>query len=285
MRLNVVPRNEQVPVTRWKIWANYSPQFADLHFNSTSPAELASSIWYIVDLGKKLKQMSPQVQPHFSVPAPGPGQLEAIVAGQHDAMYLNLFRSILAIFDPTSTGRILIRALWEMQFEWQKNAARNKQGAFDPPLYVAAFRKLVALARSVSSRFYFKWCPNHGRHSSPYPLSNYYPGDDVVDEIAFDFYMQEPGGGPSLDWIVNSEFGALWFRDFARLHGKPWSVSELGASVDAGAPILRTFFAWLRDNGCSSVGWYDRSEDIDSEVSNPGSRLQLVGAVVKEFAR
>lgn len=285
MRLYVVPRNEQVPVTRWNAWAGYSTQKAGLHFNQEDPAQFDSSISYIVGKARELKRMNPQVQPQFSLPFPGTGQMEAIVAGTHDAVYRRAFEQMLAVFDVNSTGRIDVRIGWEQNFEpgFQKNSATNLAGVFDPPLYVEAYRHIVAVGRSVSPRFLYNWCPNHGLGSQTRPLSNYYPGDDVVDEIGFDFYMQARWGNPSFDWIVNSPYGAAWFRDFARVHGKPWCIPELGADNDAAAPILDQFMAWCAANGCVWIGWYDRSEVINSEIST--GALPAVGAVVKKYAR
>lgn len=287
MRLYVVPRNEQVPTTRWNAWAGYSPQKAGLHFNQTNPYELDQSISYIVGKARELKAMNPQVQPQFSLPAPGPGQMEAVARGDHDVTYRKAFEQMLSVFDPSSTGRIDCRLWWEFQFEaaYQKNSATNVAGMFDPILYVAIFRRLVAIGRSVSPRFYFTWCPNHGLGNQTRPLSNYYPGDDVVDEIGFDFYMQVQYGNPSLDWIINSPYGAAWFRDFARVHAKPWCIPELGADNEAAAPILDKFMAWCDANGCVWIGWYDRSEQINSELSQQGSLLVEVGKVVKKYAR
>lgn len=284
MRVHVIPKNEDVPCTRWRAWSGKQPQQALLYFNQESAAELDSSIWYIVDLAKKLKQQDPQIQPHFNIPMPGLQQYEAVAAGYHDGMYRRMFQQMLAIFNPASTGRIETRIACEFQLgTYQKNVAINRNGQYDPALYVTVFRRIVSIGRSVSPRFWYNWCPNHGKDAQPHGLEAYYPGDDVVDEIGFDFYFQSRFGTPSHAWVLapGSGYGAQWFADFAAAHKKPWSIPEIGADSDAAAPALDQLLAWAKLKGCRWIGWWDRWEVINCQIST--GALPAVGAVVRKY--
>lgn len=293
MLISMIPHNSDVPCSRWKAWAGTPAPEALLYFNQWSARDLDQSIPYIVDLGRKLKQQAPQVQPVWNVPFPGPFRMGEVANGEHDALYRRLFEQALAIFAPESTGRIKVRIAWEFNLdgwldaqgtgEGQQNTAKDRSARFNDALYVLAYRRIAEIARKVSPRFWLIWCPNHGRQLVA-KLETYYPGDDVVDEIGFDFYFQKalwldqpasnviaPGSGYGLQWLVT----------FARGRGKPWCLPELGADHDHFAPELRKLLAWAKTQGCRWVGWWDRTEVIDTRIST--GDLPAIGAVVKEF--
>lgn len=292
MKIIVIPQNEDVPCARWASWSGALPAEAHLYFNQMSAADLDASIPYIVGLGRKLKEQRPQIAPSWSVPFPGSLEQGSVASGFYDALYRKLFEQVLAIYDPKSTGRIKVRLPWEFNLDGgrdaagrsngQTNTAKDWSGRFNAPLYVLAYRRIAEIARDVSPRFWLSWVPNHGRQKIA-AFEPYYPGDDVVDEVGFDFYFWSTNwaGENAAHAIDASGFGFQWLVDFARAHRKPWCIAELGADSDHFAPELRKLLAWAQTQGCRWVGWWDRYEVINTRVST--GALPEIGAVVREF--
>lgn len=284
MQICTVPQNEDVPCSRWKAWTGKSPTMAVLFVDQRSPA-LFRGFDYAIGLARTLKQQAPQIQPVISLPFPGLYQMGAVANGEYDADYRRFFTNLLAIHDPKSTGRIVVRMPWEFNLDtYQTNTAKDKAGLMNAALYTLAYRRIALIGRAVSSRFWFVWCPNHGKQLAAEGLEAYYPGDDVVDEVGFDFYFQKALWleEPASHVIApDSGYGAQWFADFAKIHGKPWCVPELGADDDHFASQLKVLLTWFLSRGCRWVGWWDRYEVINCQIST--GALPAIGAVVKTF--
>ena len=124
----------------------------------------------------------------------------------------------------------ILRIGWEFNGDWEPWAAEK-----DPSNYVAYFRRIVSLMRSVDGQhFKFEWCPNHRRHDID--ASAVYPGDDVVDIIGMDVYDEiwnssQSNATARFDTYMNEPFGLKWHQEFARTHGKPTAFSEWGTGT------------------------------------------------------
>jgi hypothetical protein len=90
------------------------------------------------------------------------------------------------------------------------------------------WRRTVLAMRSVpGAHFLFDWCIN--AHQRPIPLSQWYPGDDVVDIVGIDAYdAGVPAGQDRWQTIYNQSDGIRDVLSFARAHGKPVSLPEWG---------------------------------------------------------
>jgi beta-mannanase len=95
-------------------------------------------------------------------------------------------------------------------------------------LWRAFWRKTVIAMRSVSgAHFLFDWCIN--AYWQPIPLSEWYPGDDVVDIIGIDAYdAGVPLGQDRWTRIYTQRDGIRDVLNFAKAHGKPVSLPEWG---------------------------------------------------------
>ncbi len=263
-RLGFCPRNEDVPGDRFVRFAGQRPVFGMLYFNQESWTELERSIWYIVDLGKKLKAAG--INPYWNVPLGGARQIEALIEGKTVALYDNLLRQTLAIYDQGNAGKIPLRAFWEPNLaeHYQSNAAVNRDGIADPELYIRGFRILAERARRMSPRFQIDWNTNAGRENIAPDLL--YPGDDVVDLVSQDWYLQFPG--QTFERFATMPFGLNWGHQFATDHGKLYGWSEFGMKGDSFAAEMPKALAWGKARNIWHHCIWDRYETIDSRVSD-----------------
>ncbi len=272
-RLGFIPRNEDVPGERFTAFAGSKPTFGLLYFNQDSWEDLWKSVWYIVDLGKKLKAAG--INPYWNVPFGGPQQMERLVETKVLDKYAGLLKSVLSIYDPSNPGKIPLRPYWEpnLELRWQKNAAVNRDGEADPSLYVRAYRLFGELARDISPRFQLDWNTNVGRENIAPDLL--YPGDDVVDLVSQDWYLQFPG--QTFERFATMPFGLNWGHQFAIDHGKLYGWPEWGAKGDAFAPEVPKALAWARAKRIWFHAYWDRAEVIDCRISD-GTHPALAAA-------
>lgn len=304
MQIRLIPKNEDIfdpanpsaaPLARWKAWAGKSAFSAMVYLDQRSPQMFRGSIPYILDLARRLKGTNPQVQPIVNVPFPGVFQMGAVANGEFDGDYRDIARGILALHSSLSDGKIEVRLPWEHNLdgqmganglaEGQPNTAKDRSGRFNPGLYVLAYRRIALIFRQESKRFWLNWCPNHGKQLAADGLEVYYPGDDVVDEVGLDFYLDDGvWSGATADWAFApaSGYGFDWLIAFAKKHGKPWSIPELGAGQDHFAPVISEILRRASAAGCRWVGWYDRNEGPWWARISTGERA-AIGAVVKAY--
>lgn len=215
----------------------------------------------------------------WSVPAPGHGQLEAIVAGVHDALYRSIARQIVAA--SPNDNRYRVRLLWEQNLAWQENAAKDKNGQWDPALYVAAWERLAGIFRAeMGPKCFLIACPNV--RTEGYDPAMLLPRASMYDCLAQDFYLQKAYNKPgAFEHFRAHPRGLQWAADLAQKQGKLYGLSELGMDDDMFAADARATFDWFRGLG-DPLGhhlcWWDRPEVIDSCVTL--GRLPGIGSEV-----
>jgi hypothetical protein len=276
----VIATNDPMSYMRFTQWFGKKPPLAMLNFNQTSPTAFKNSIPYIVNVGKAYLQLGARVL--WSVPFPGKGQLEAINAGNYDQVYLDAFKSILAIH-PTDNSQILVRLPWEFNILGQENMAKDKNGVWASAMFIAAWRKIATLARQVSPRFQRIWCPNVCTQNFD-PIWCW-PGPNYVDIVSQDFYMQKKYNLPgAFTWFLNEKRGLLWGKQFAAQFGKPYAISEWGMDDNMFINDFNMAALWLKGlgNALHHHCWWDRPEVIDCRISD-GNHPQIGAAYKAHF--
>jgi DNA gyrase inhibitor GyrI len=224
----------------------------------------------------------------FSIPLTVQGtSLGDVAAGLHDSSFLVVASSMVA----NGWGKAVIRLGWEFNGSWMPWAAGQ-----DLVGYVAAFRHVVALMRSVpGSSFTIDWCCAWGPAQTP--PDSVYPGDDVIDIIGMDIYSRYYDAAdavPAHAWqtYLTSIYGLNWLVGFAQSHGKPISIPEWGTGewlVDDGGTgggdnplFVSNMAAFLKANNTAYSDYWDYADSVyDSRVSNgehPNSGAALVAA-------
>jgi len=228
----------------------------------------------------------------FSVPLTVNGtSLADVAAGLHDSSFLAVANSLVKY----QWGSSVIRLGWEFNGSWMPWAA----GA-DPVSYVAAFRHVVELMRSVpGANFTFDWCTAWGpAQTAP---DSVYPGDDVVDIIGmdvYDRYYDQADADPVHRWntYLTTGFGLNWLVSFSQAHGKPISIPEWGTGQDTAGdggtgggdnPLFVTNMAsfMAANNAAYSNYWDINASGYDAIVSdgehpNAGAALKLAFASI-----
>ncbi|MCH4891665.1 hypothetical protein GO308_00905 [Sphingomonas sp. SFZ2018-12] len=175
---------------------------------------------------------------------PWGASLAQAAAGAYDDKYVALARQFVE--KSAGDAQIYIRVGWEMNTTgWNPWSAIGQEDQ-----YVGAFRNFVDAFRSVSDKFVFEWAPNINTGVN---TERFYPGDDYVDVIGFDFYydIRWDPKDPVEAWnyFVSQPFGLQWQQDFARAHGKPTAASEWGVNSDTAGPFIALAAQWFKDHG------------------------------------
>lgn len=182
-----------------------------------------------------------------------------VTAGTYDSSYLSAAQTIAAR-DPHAR----IRIGQEMNGNWEPWSIGGPAGSAEE--YVAAYRHIVALFRSVSPDFTFVWNPSLGSWGGIDPAPSY-PGDDVVDYISMDVYEDKNylSGSPDARWndiLTRDGRGLDWLASFAAAHGKPIGIDEWGTNYDDGS-----FIAHMHDWMAAHHVAYEMYWDSDAAFS------------------
>lgn len=149
--------------------------------------------------------------------------LNSGAAGDFDQYDVTLAKNPIA----AGLGSSVIRLAWEANGTWYTDRVGNSPA--QDAQWVQFWRNTALAMMSVpGAHFSFDWCVNANYRNIP--LSFYYPGDDVVDEIGIDFYDAELPSSVSDRWdtLYNESNGLKATIDFANAHDKPISIPEWG---------------------------------------------------------
>ena len=222
----------------------------------------------------------------FSVPLTINGtSLADVAAGLHDSSFLAVANSLVV----NNWGHSVIRIGWEFNGSWMPWSAGQ-----DPTSYVAAYRRIVALMRSVTgANFTFDWCASWGPNATA--PDSVYPGDDVVDIVGMDVYNRyysAADADPVHRWntFLTAPYGLNWLVSFSLAHGKPLSIPEWGTgeSSDGGGGtgggddglFVTNMVNFMASNGAAySDYWDSNASGYDASVSN--GEHPIAGAALK----
>jgi glycosyl hydrolase family 26 len=143
--------------------------------------------------------------------------------GNFDHYFRTVGTNIVKAGFPTS----VIRIGWEFNGNYFPWSAEGCASAF-----VRYFDDIVTTMRSVAgSHFTFEWNPTRGDQGVG-NLSQYYPGNNYVDEIGLDVYDNEqqtyPGATDEFRHMLTQRYGLNWLVSFASAHNKPIVLPEWG---------------------------------------------------------
>ncbi|MBK6873888.1 MAG: hypothetical protein IPK24_00310 [Kineosporiaceae bacterium] len=154
----------------------------------------------------------------------------AAADGAYDARWRQAAQTIASVRKGAS-GPTFLRPFHEFNGTWFPEWSVNSGNVGD---FKAAFRRYAGILREALPEAYIVWCPNSGDHSGV-PVDTYYPGDDVVDVIAPDYYHDGYSEDPSsTSWRGGSPLGIEAWRQYAAKHGKPMGLPEWGLKPDGG---------------------------------------------------
>jgi hypothetical protein len=177
------------------------------------------------------------------VPVGRGADLAACAAGAHDADW----RDFGTLMRRHGRGDSVVRLGWEF------NEKTSPWRADDPPAWIACYRRAATGIRATNPDVLLDWTINaHGtpRGTCGGLSTNCYPGDEYVDIIGIDNYDHYPWSPTkaAFERTAARPEGLSWLYDFARAHGKPFSVGEWGVvpTGDAGKENP-PFVTWMHE--------------------------------------
>jgi hypothetical protein len=175
------------------------------------------------------------------VPTGGESMLAGCASGRYDQQW----RDFGDLMVEHGRGDSVVRLGWEM------NEPTMPWRGVDTRAYIGCYKHAADGIRATNPKVILDWSIN--AHGSPDGLcggvsTDCYPGDDYVDIVGIDNYDHFPWSPTKakFDATAAEPEGLTWLYDFARAHGKPFSVGEWGVvpSGDAGGENPR-FIAWM----------------------------------------
>ncbi|HEY7272682.1 MAG TPA: hypothetical protein VH502_08105 [Actinoplanes sp.] len=136
---------------------------------------------------------------------------------------------------------------------WEMNESTMAWRGTDPAAYLGCYRHAADAIRATNPEVLLDWTING--HGTPARLcggrsTNCYPGDAYVDIIGIDNYDHFPWASSRavFDRTATRPEGITWLYEFARAHGKPFSVGEWGVvpNGDAGQENP-DFVRWMHE--------------------------------------
>jgi hypothetical protein len=147
------------------------------------------------------------------------------------------------------------RAASVVRLGWEFNGTFMSWAATDTAVWKSCFQRAVTAIRQTNPSVIIDWTINaHGTPSSACNGSsiNCYPGDGFVDIVGIDNYDHAPSSTSASDFarIAEAPDGLSWLYNFAKQHGKQFSVGEWG--VAPGSAYNTTgenpeFIRWMHD--------------------------------------
>jgi glycosyl hydrolase family 26 len=175
------------------------------------------------------------------VPDGGEQDLAGCAAGEFD-QYWRAFGTLMVRH---GRGDSVLRLGWEM------NESTMPWRGTDTDAYIQCYRHAADNIRATDPAVVLDWTIN--AHGTPAGIcgglsTDCYPGDDYVDIIGIDNYDHYPWSPSKADFdrTAAEPEGLTWLYEFARKHGKLFSVGEWGVTSTGDAKRENpNFVAWM----------------------------------------
>jgi hypothetical protein len=229
-------------------------------------ANHALRTWRQVATGSRRKMLWNQPLTMTNVP------LDAVAAGQHDTT----FQAIATTLRSNGFYDAIVRLGWDMNGDWVPWSVKAETKA----TYFQAYRRVVAVFRSVSPSFRICWSP--ARHVQLIAPDEVYPGSDVVDFIGASIMpASAPAGLDYPEFFDKTVIGhgkvaidgrlpysLAWLAEFGQENGKPIVIAEYGAGELTGngdqtssvAVFVRLMADWIKRHDVALHCWRDPAD-------------------------
>ncbi|MDR6788105.1 Ca2+-binding RTX toxin-like protein [Sphingomonas sp. BE138] len=240
-------------------WAGGRIDAIQLHGGTAGWGDWLSSVKWQADM---FAQQDVSIM--WSIPlVPYGATLRDAGSGKYDAKFLEMAKQLAASSEGDS--QIYVRLGWEFNGKnWNSSSAVG-----DAENYIAAFRKFVDVARTVSDKFVFEWCP--AMDTWDMNPETAYPGDKYVDVIGVDMYYNtawhDKDGARAFDWMVKQPYGLQWQQDFAAAHGKETAIGEWGLNSD-NPQFVKLAMQWMADHDMVYQNYWESNAAFKGDLSS-----------------
>lgn len=206
---------------------------------------------------------------------PTGGNMAQYAAGVFNSTYQQCANNLIPYRD-----RILcIRIGWEFNapniYPWCAGGAGTNQ---TPTNYADSFFNFARILKNTLPEIPISWCP-----LADNPLADpWYPGDEVVDIIDVDQYLNSSFWSDNFDNTLFSMPNCLnWQEAFAATHGKMMAWSEWATDYDTGT-WLTAMANWIKKPRQTRMffhGYWNSSLGFDSSFANhPTNKAAYIAA-------
>jgi hypothetical protein len=206
---------------------------------------------------------------------PTGGNMATYAAGGFNATYQTCANNLIPYRD-----RILaIRIGWEFNapgiYPWCAGGAGTNQ---TQPNYIASFQNFARILKNTLPEIPITWCPLADNALA----DPWYPGNDYVDVIDVDQYMNSAFWGDSFDNTLFSMNNSLkWQEAFAATRGKMMAWSEWGTDYNTGTWLTK-MAQWLKQPRQTRVlyqGYWDSDLGFASALAtHPVNKAAYIAA-------
>ncbi|MGN6607524.1 MAG: hypothetical protein ACTHMS_11030 [Jatrophihabitans sp.] len=203
--------------TRFGTWRGAPVGLATVYTDRSSWANFADDMWCVQQYQGFAGRIS------IGIPLTlGSTTLADVANGAADQYFTTYAHNLAAL----GRGTADLRIGWEFNGDWMPWSAT------DPTAFVAAFRHVARLFKTVLPQATIDWNGNWGGSQSGHdPFTELWPGDDVVDVVGLDAY--DGGWVPArtaaefATWAAADHGLDAWLA-FAQQHGKKLALPEWG---------------------------------------------------------
>lgn len=204
--------------------------------------------------------------------------LSQIAAGSYDS-YIRKDASIAKGWG----ARLLVRFAYEMNLSPKAGIPwGGGSGAFAGNTandYIAAWRHVVSIFREEgASNAEFVWAPNID--DGGIPFSQYFPGDEWVNEVGLDGYNWGSGfSAQGHSWLSLGDTFASSYQTLTQLSSKPVMITETASSELGGEKA-----SWIRKGFLNEIPqkfprvnaaiWFDVQKEADWRVDSSQASLE-----------
>jgi hypothetical protein len=187
----------------------------------------------------------------------------AAASGAYDERW-RAAAAVLARTRKDALGPTFVRPWHESNGTWYQSWTVTRENSAD---YKKAFARYARILHEALPQVYITWSPNWGDHTG-LPIDMWYPGDDVVDVVAPDYYDDGNSSATTNVRAWNQEaddldgngnpFGVEAWRRFALTHGKPlafpeWGLNPAGDGSDH-PEWIKAVNAWMNQHA-NTASW------------------------------
>lgn len=189
-------------------------------------------------------------------------------AGVYDALFQQAADNLL---DLNVQRRIVdLRIGWEMNGDWYPWSLGGAGTNQTPANYVATFRRIALMVRGTCPNIAITWCPNFDREGMAW-----YPGDDVVDIIGTDIYVNSAFFADDFDFFRTAPCGLDWLEEQGVTRNKKIAIPEWATNYNT-ANFVTPFAQWLRER--ASIVAYHAYWDSDDAFPGAFANYPVVQA-------
>jgi beta-mannanase len=256
-------------------WAGFHQDFLTSFINCDTWANAAASDW-----GFDLMQQQPageNIQEIVCLSTQEDPSLAHVASGMYDEN----IKQIAQLFLKHDYPNAIIRVGHEFEGNWYPWGLWGGVNDGDFASFIAAFRRVSSILKSVSPTFTIVWNPGCSYLAESTQSEKGYPGDDVVDVVGVDCYDD----GSGVDHLFNGAYGMNQWAQFAKQHGKPIALPEWGLMTGGDNPdYIKAMFDFMVANDTFLEALWDsddgntKSQLSSGEAPNAGAMfLQTFG--------